>query len=462
MLKKIAVLIAVLVMGVLSEENELLGLKINGWGWIAFGRVGSGIDLPGTEYDLDFSKMWLSDVNAGLRIEKEFEENFKACVHLGISTAYKLTDPGMPSQEFQLRRFAPYIIEASLRRGFSFGERHSLKLAIGYLPVRYNPQAANLGEYLFRSTPYPSVFESGFELADKEKVTGLHAGYSMKLLDKSLLNIDEYLFSNMKIFPNFDISEALLASFNFQQYIEIGGGVCAHGMISVDKRKTTPGFDPQRISYYPEQYILIEGNDTTFYTFRGTKLMGRFTLNPQGFFKSSLFGPEDLKIYGEVALLGVKNYKGWFENRRERVPRMIGFNFPAFKVLDVLSLQLQYFPNPYYNTWDNVWKNGTPIPYTGVRYSRPYEEWKADTSLLIDNDDWKWSIYMSRKIGKRLRLSLLFANDDTKKTSYMPPPPAQSRYIDMMGQTWMEDEKGNERFGIVKDWYWMAKMMFYL
>ena len=42
-----------------------------------------------------------------------------------------------------------------------------------------------------------------------------------------------------------------------------------------------------------------------------------------------------------MALIGVKNYPGWYSERpEERMPIMAGFNFPTFKILDVLSIEV--------------------------------------------------------------------------------------------------------------------------
>ena len=71
-------------------------------------------------------------------------------------------------------------------------------------------------------------------------------------------------------------------------------------------------------------------DSTGHYTFAGTKLMARASFDFKPFFKSfsdRFLGPNDLKIYSEAAILGVKDYPGYYSKLRDRIPRMIGFIF---------------------------------------------------------------------------------------------------------------------------------------
>jgi hypothetical protein len=200
--------IAVMAAMILAEESS--DLKINAWGWYTFGKVGSGFTqfVPGSsaEADVDFTNFWLTDFNGGIKLVKAFNENFKLRLHAGFTTAFQVQDQRAISKEFLQRKFAPYLIDAAIERTFKFNDMNKLMVEFGYLPVRYNPQAANLGEYLFgRSTPYPAVIESGFELADKEKAPGIHAAYTINFTEKSWLRLDEYFYSELRQWPIGDL-----------------------------------------------------------------------------------------------------------------------------------------------------------------------------------------------------------------------------------------------------------------
>ena len=416
--------IAVMAAMILAEESN--DWKINAWGFYSFYKVVSGFREPSPKKDIDFTGAWLNDFNAGLKIEKCFENKIKFRLHMGGGTANLITDLSKENREFLQRRFGFYLIDAAIERTFHLNDMNKLMVEFGYLPVRYNPQAANLGEYLFgRSTPYPAVITSGFELADKDKVAGVHFNYTMNFLEKSTLKLDEYFFTETERWPIGDFSDAFLAAINLEQLVEIGGGVNFHHMISVDKRQTTPGLDKQRMGGNPNLHAYISPTgDTTIYTATGTKLMGRITLNPRALIPWEGFGSEDMKLYAELAILGVKNYPGWYENINERMPVMFGFNFPTFKLLDVLSIQLQWFGSKYFNTWESMFKEGKLVPY--VVQNAPdltYEGYLADSTMQTTYDDWKWSMYMSRKINNRVRVSLQFASDNMFKNKYMPGAP---------------------------------------
>ncbi|MCX7727493.1 MAG: hypothetical protein N2053_11680, partial [Chitinispirillaceae bacterium] len=404
-------------------------------------------------------------------------------LHTGISTAFQISAERSTNKEYLVRKFSTYLIDAAIEHTFPIDEKRKVFVELGYLPVRYNPQAANLGEYLFgRSTPYPATIESGFELADKEKITGIHAVYHHSFLNKSWFKVEPFFFSEMKQWPIGDFSVALLLTTNLENIVEVGGGVNFHHLISVDEKETFPvKEDSARLRAQSYKYIYIdENNDTVVYGARGIKAMGRLTLNPRALIPWTGLGSEDLKLYTEFAILGVENYAGWYENRWERIPIMFGFNFPAFKVLDVCAIQLQWFGNKYYNTWELMKKDGVVIPYVGRRATGTDiptpEGFRRDTSLWVTEDDWKWSIYMSKKLWNRIRLSLQFACDNMFKTAYMPPAPyVNTRHTEIFRNTWVTEiipildedgeiigyKRGESKFGRVDNWYWMARIMFY-
>jgi hypothetical protein len=180
--------------------------------------------------------------------------------------------------------------------------------------------------------------------------------------------------------------------------------------------------------------------DTTKYTFSGIKVMARLTLDPQAFFNCRILGKEDLKVYAEAALLGDKNYAPWYMHHRERMPVMFGFNFPAFKLLDVLSFEGEWYGSPYWNSQENIWKGRSPVPYTGG--SPDPNNWQAKT-----DDQWKWSVYASRRIGSYLRLSGQIASDRTPRFWYTPGPPTFVKYTEMVPRT--------------RDWYYMMRVTMY-
>ena len=130
---------------------------------------------------------------------------------------------------------------------------------------------------------------------------------------------------------------------------------------------------------------------------------------------------------------------------------MAGINLPTFKVLDVFSVELEWYKSPYVNAQDYIWKGMTPVPYISGRPSGssfPVYDRDWDSTLVVSEDDLKWSVYASRKIGKHFRISAQAACDHTPKNWYTPwPSPQSAKYSDIVPR------KG--------DWYYMVRTSIY-
>ena len=417
---------------------------ISGWGWLTMGRVESS-PFQKSDYDVNFDKEWLVDFNAGIKATHPIGENGRGRLHLGITTTYPILDYRKEDAEFQRRKFALYLIDATLEQTYNFNNQ-TIYAEFGYFPVKYNPQAMNLGEYLFRSGTYPGYLNSSFEMADKEKQIGIHISYKNTFLTNGWFKGDLYTGVDMRDYPINDISPAVIATASPHPFFEFSAGAMFAHLITVDERRTTPGTDTVVFKSGTPKWNNVGWVDTTtgdtiLYTFRGIKAMARMTLDPKSFFNISLFGKEDLKLYGEAAILGIKNYPGWYANIEERIPVMFGFNFPAFNLLDVLAFEGEWYGFKHWNTPESVWKSRSPVPYDGQVISF-YDDWEPRTS-----DDWKWSVYLSKKIMKRIRISAQAASDHISRMGYMPPPPSFSKYTEICPRT--------------KDWYWMGRIMYY-
>jgi hypothetical protein len=253
------------------------------------------------------------------------------------------------------------------------------------MQIKYNSQARNLGEYLFRSGCYPTFVLNDFNFC-LYRLVGFRASGTLF----ETLRQDLFLTSEAKMYPTQDFSLSYLAEYAPLRALTVGAGFSLHHMLSVDDSRTTPhSTAPPNIAG-----INAATGDTSWYTFSGIKLMGRFCFDPKAFFRSSLFGKEDLKIYSEAALLGVKNYPPSlldsakrYDDRMARLPIMAGFNIPAFKVLDYLALEVEYWDNKYPNGYYNQVVENVPLPYT---------ESDIDSSMAAK---WKWSLFARKSLG---------------------------------------------------------------
>ena len=196
------------------------------------------------------------------------------------------------------------------------------QLEAGFFPYKYNPDARNLGKFLFRSYCYPSSIVASFDRPYADLV-GFRAGNSFAA-GNGFFHQDLLLTTQTQLWPFGDFSLSYLADYAMPGIFSLGAGVQFFDLIPVGidlpalGDPTTPDISPQG----------------AYYTFAGTKLMGRLSFDAKGAMPRELadmFGREDLKLYGEAAILGLKNYTDTTQSRGAkydsllwRVPIMAG------------------------------------------------------------------------------------------------------------------------------------------
>jgi hypothetical protein len=400
----------------------------------------------------------LSSFDAGLKAVTTIGSHSTGRLHLGISMYYNVatnTKPAltvMPAVDLTTRRIAINILDATLQSvwGFAAENRDTILTEFGLFPFKYNPQVQDLGEYLFRSGTYPGTLYSGFETADKIRLCGLHVSSIFNTFGR--LKMDLLFTNELDQYPMHDFNLSCIATYSPGRPLEFGAGLCYAHLISLDERKTTPWTDtviyPASRRRAPTIYQWIAyvdpvTHDTIPYTFRGLKAMARVTVDPLWFLRfGSLLAKDEGKLYGEGAILGVRNYPGWYEKRSERMPVMVGINVPTFKLFDVLSLEGEYYNSPYWNTPYLVWTQRSPVPFSGTSGVPDYTSWQPN-----NDNHWKWSLYGSRKITSRLRLSAQVASDHLSEMQYTGPVPSYVGYREVVPRT--------------QDWYYMLRAMIY-
>jgi hypothetical protein len=146
--------------------------------------------------------------------------------------------------------------------------------------------------------------------------------------------------------------------------------------------------------------------------FQGTTTEARFTFNPKPLFGDpAIFGSEDLKLYGEAAVLGQRDnieydyYPKpiyWLGMPLHRMPLLLGFNIPTLKLLDMFSVELEWFKSPYPNHWFGMFTSNSAKPYDVGN------DWERDN--YINKDNFKWSVYLKKTIAN-FEIRAIFAND---------------------------------------------------
>lgn len=252
-------------------------------------------------------------------------------------------------------------VEAS----YTFGNLSKpwLKIALGYFPFKYNEDAKDLGEYLLRCEAYPTVIVTDFELPLSREL-GFHLSGFAGNPDVDLFGWDVMFTSETHTYPLLDGTLTGVVSNRLYNFLEVGAGVSFQRLIPVDNDKTLQKTNPS-------SEFFEENGDTSHYVFSATKLMIRASINPQRFIPEfklppsfvfgthPFFGKEDLKIYGEVAILGTNNYVAYDSipdgngvNHWQKLPdsvnyyndKMIWGIFPADRTPVMLGINLPTNP----------------------------------------------------------------------------------------------------------------------
>jgi len=496
-----AIVVVQLLTPCLADDQQFAPTTLSLWGKMTMGQVVS------TQEDLDpndyrFEREWLENFFGGIKVQRPIAPHTIGRLNGGIGILFsaRQTNKMIASTELSGKKVVPVLLDATIQSTFGlFDDRDTFQAEFGYFPFKYNPQSTNLGEYLFRSGTYPGFLVSGFEHSiDKQKLCGLHLSYTMYAAGR--LKHDLLLTTEMDYYPLHDPHFTYIATYTpAHPFIEVGAGFQLARFLPVEKSRTTPGLDNDNFNIRsPDSrkwvgYVDTLTGDTVMYTFRGTKLMARLAINPQSFQRIPFLGENDLKLYGEAALLGVKDYAGWYANRGERIPVLFGMNWPTHPLLsytiipgilgflleqkesakvakagtfgaggillgigswaldrflncntkpDIISIEGEWYGSKYWNTQEFAWKAASPVPYSGSSVSPDITDWKAKT-----DDDWKWSVYMSKSITPFLRISGQVASDHTPRNWYTPGPPSYVKYTEVVPRS--------------QDWYWMTRITCY-
>lgn len=307
-----------------------------------------------------FARLWQQKMLFRFTNEMSLRERLSLIISIECGLTFSMhQDNVFPATLAPLFSFKPYDVE--LKYIFGNFQNPWLQLGVGYFPFKYNPDVKNLGEYLLRSSAYPTFIVSEFERPYTREL-GLHLNGFIGNPAIDQVRWDLMLTSETNMWPVLDGTVTGVVSNTLFNFFEIGGGVSFQRLFPVNESKTTP---KQILSVNGR--FFYENGDTGYYTFQSTKLMGRASINPQRFIpefrippanifgKNPFFGKEDLKVYGEVAILGLKDYvaydsvldpatgtKKWakapkninyYDSLADRMPYMVGVNLPTNPII---------------------------------------------------------------------------------------------------------------------------------
>lgn len=373
-----------------------------------------------------------------------------------------------------------------------------LKLGLGMFPYKYNAEACNLGEYLFRSEAYPTITSTGgYAIVNSANahLQGFKGNFKLGNLKADLL-----LYTQTNIAPLYDwslagivdytVADGLLnlgAGVNFQRLLQIRPSRTARregqNAYFTYKGKDYVGLTPyysNTAKFYQRQADTLSARDSAgnaariagyralqaawvrdgavsdsiikdtsasrpevkYFSASAILLMGRFSLDVKKVLDVGIFGPEDLKLYGEVDLLGLVNYPVFYRNRSDRMPVMVGLNLPGFRILDLIAVQVETMSSPWMNNTAQKGRSNFNVPYVPL----PEDDLmsRADYYDSRSRDDFKWSVLVKKTLLDNLTLSAQAASDHLRSTSSVYYYGPQFDH--------------NEVTAFDDHWYWMAQI----
>lgn len=447
--------------------------RVHGKAWLDYGRIMHAEDtLALKERVVDYSGNPVQSLGAQFTVVADLSDHLEGGFGFG---AYKATHAygSGPSRWLAISLFQNFLTQSRLTWYSGEKEEPKLSVTVGGFSEIYNPDVKNLGLYLFRGPVYPGALMGGFQdfSADstKSNILGARIHHSVGMFSHDLI-----LNNERDIPPTFDWSLAYIAGLELGG-LHLGAGVNFYRLIPYNSKLETPGKHADLVNGSDRlSYIEIDpaGGDTTFFTHQGTKLVATASLDIKkvlGGIES--LGDDDLKLYGEAGLIGVKNYGKAYGKRSERIPVMVGFNFPTWRLLDHLSLEVEYYGAKYRNDLVLVGNNNVVADWTrqehplpspkppsnpdyGIDSSGYYRMFSGDSVYVrgtaldkenVTKDNFKWSLFADKIVANHVQFVAQIANDH-----YRPRPIATNVIVSQGGTA--------EAFASPKDWYFMLRV----
>jgi hypothetical protein len=342
------------------------------------------------------------------------------------------------------------VTAPKLDASFLFGDVDdpAFRIDAGIFNYKYNENARDLGEYMFRTWAYPGIVATGGTYGylgnNSATLTGLKLQQPLGAFTHELMATIE-----TDLTPVYDLNLTYMAKLSLVDgAFKVGGGIEVARLLRADGDKETemkyfqhndkwygeasgyykswengiqeklaaPGADAAKLNAELAQATdalavldsLATGQinpEVKKMTNRAIKPMAWFAFDPKILFGGSeLLGPKDLVLYGEAILLGAQNYPVFYDKLAKRIPVMVGFNLPTFRLLDVLSLEMEHYGSQLPPAFKANQPNATPIPVTPDSYYPG--DW--------DKDNLKWSVYAERALYPGVTLSAQAASDHSR------------------------------------------------
>lgn len=384
----------------------------NGYGAIEIGQIGHGYYKLPADFNRPVSKVWQQRALVNFGFMVDYRDFLKIDIAGEGMMAFSTPQLGKEPTTLQPRH-SFYIKRSSATLTKDIFERLSFQAQIGYFQYKYNSDVCNLGEYMFRSNPYPLVIYSDFNYP-MANLMGLRLNLSGF---NGLFSNDILLHSELTALPVQNWSLSDVAEVNIAKIVTIGAGVSLHHLINVYQGKymSTRVFD----SYYYSDNMASEIPRTysdTVLDKHAVKVMGRLAVDPKQIFFNILnngeqmgrFNKTDGRIYGEINVLGTKDYPMYYEELQDRMIYSFGVNIPTLFILDLLNVELEYCSNQTAYSDERFYGDNRPS-------WEPATLGTTQEGDTLSRNPWRWSIYAKKTFfDEHVGFILQFARDHKK------------------------------------------------
>lgn len=439
-----------------------------------------------------FHDEWVDNFGAYLMQEGSVDDRW--FFRVGLGGIFQFQKPEEINAEWggtQTRNFFAGPTVADIEYEMLESGSRSWRLGLGLFPYKYNRDASNLGEYLFRAGPYPTYIMTGgysFINSASAPLQGLKSRY-----EAGNFTFDAFLVTETVMPPLYDLSLAGVVRYRMLEgAVDVGAGVNLKRLVPIRPSRTQlrdeyhnnawfKGPDGEyysgNLTYYRNELDFYRQDtaryaaeyqrararfdsvsawtspgasvapDYSYYTQAGVVVSVMAAVDLKKFLPASgLLGPDDLRVFAEAALLGVRNYPVFYEKRTERMPVMLGINLPGFGILDLFTVQYEYFASPHRNSYlESIQSNGATPDFVAGNDRVLSRDSYADG---LTRDDHSWSVLVRKNLTRGLTFSVQAARDHARVVShafYAGPGLAPQALF-------YTTDKQN--------WYWMAQFSF--
>jgi hypothetical protein len=492
--------IALACLPVRGQDSDVVYKPLKFGGVQEFGTVFQGVPAYGAKLASRNPKLdneWVDHFGTYLQQDVSVDGNLE--LQLGLGGVFQYPKPEYVFPKFKSSMYKLFFVGPSIAKAtyLLMGDAESpvFTLGGGLFPFKYNSDAANLGEYLYRSGPYPAYIMTGgltYVNDNSAYLQGLHAALRLGNLSLDLLFTTETTMP-----PLYDWSLGAIANYSIADgVLELGAGVKMNRLVVINADRTQPKtianstfikngkryygsaqYYQHQATFYSNQAdtLLAQGNPTNvlvrqkadafkadadsmnawlnspaadslipegireYYTPAGLLLMGRMSLDLKKL--TGMEGKEPFKIFAEAAILGWKNYPIFYEDRWQRAPIMVGAHIPTFGILNQFTVQFEYFNSPWSNSTYNLGSKNLAIP----AFPDPDPMFsKEEYNDVTKHDNFAWSVLMRREIYSHLNLSAQFARD----------------HLRTVGTSWFYGGRlePSEILYRNSSWYWMLQL----